>query len=179
MLNPKLVFPGQRLTVEEEYAPGRNAYVDDEGNVVASAFGEAQFDEDGREVNVSPKGRLPHFSLDVGTIVIGRVTLVKDAVVILNIGYAEKDGEKRAIYDSSAALGVARAAREFIRSLHDYYKVGDFVRAKVSGVTPYSIEVATNEKGLGVIRSRDEIVKRNIAGSERLPEENNEKKKEE
>ncbi len=169
MADPKkMVFPGQHLTVEEEYTSGTHTFVDDEGNVIASTPGVASFDEDAREVNVKPVGKDLQ-GIEVGTIVIGRVALVKDAVVILNIGYAEKDGKRRRIHDTSAALGVARVAREFIRSLHDHFKVGDFVRAKVTGVTPYSIEVSTNEKGLGTIVSRDQVIKATISGREVFP----------
>ncbi len=162
---PKIVFPGEHLSVEEEYAPGPNTYADEDGNVVASSTGNVAFDENAREVKVqttTPAGQ----GIEVGTIIVGRVSLVKDAVAILSIGYAEKNGERRMIHDSTAVLGVARVSREFIRSLKDYFKVGDFVRGRVTGVTPYSIEVSTNEKGLGVIASRDEIVRHTIAGNE-------------
>ena len=134
MPSPKLVFPGQRLTVEEEYASGHHTFVDDQGNVVSSMSGEALFDEDAREVHVSPS--IKSQGIDVGSIVLGRVSLVKDAVVILAIGYAEKDGEPRTIHDASAVLGVARASRDFVRSLKEHYQIGDLVRAKVSGLTP-------------------------------------------
>ncbi|MEK6902771.1 MAG: exosome complex RNA-binding protein Csl4 [archaeon] len=169
MADPKkMVFPGQHLTVEEEYTSGAHTFVDDEGNVVSTVSGTVSFDDDVREVNVHPTGKDLQ-AIDVGTIVIGRAALVKDAVVILNIGYAEKDGKRRRIHDTSAALGVARVAREFIRSLHDHFKVGDFVRAKVTGVTPYSIEVSTNEKGLGKILSREDVITKTIMGRETFP----------
>ncbi|MFH0970185.1 MAG: exosome complex RNA-binding protein Csl4 [Candidatus Diapherotrites archaeon] len=167
-MSRKIVFPGERLTVEEEYAPGYHAFSDEDGNVSSSIVGEASFDEESREVHVNPT-RNQHVSIDVGTIVYGRVALVKDAVVILSIGRAEKNGEKRAIHDASAVLGVARASRDFIRSLKEHYKIGDIVKAKVSSITPYSIEVSTNEKGFGVICSRDEIIQKTIAGGEKLP----------
>lgn len=169
MADPKkMVFPGQHLSVEEEYTSGKHTFVDDDGNVISSTSGVVAFDEDAREVNVHPSGKDLR-GIEVGAIVIGRVSLVKDAVVILNIGYAEKDGARRQIHDTSAALGVARVAREFIRSLHDHFKVGDFVRAKVTGVTPYSIEVSTNEKGLGKILSREDVVTKTIMGREVFP----------
>lgn len=174
MPSPKFAFPGQRLTVEEEYAAGPHTFVDEQGNVVSSISGEVSFDDDSREVQVAPF--VKNQGIDVGSIVLGRVALVKDAVVIMNIGYAEKDGERRTIYDTSAVLGVARASRDFVRSLKEHYQIGDFVRAKVSGLTPYSIEVSTNEKGLGKVLSRQEVVKKTIAGNERLPVEEKKEK---
>ncbi|MEK6820769.1 MAG: exosome complex RNA-binding protein Csl4 [archaeon] len=164
----KLVFPGERLTVEEEYAPGHHVFADTDGNVIASTMGEPSFDDDSREVHVTPTGNT-HTGLEVGSIVYGRVTLVKDAVVILSVGKAFKNGAQRSVYDASAALGVARASRDFVRSLKEHYKIGDFVRARVTSITPYSIEIATNEKGLGVVCSRAEVIQKTIAGKEVFP----------
>ena len=167
---PKVVFPGEHLTVEEEYSPGSHTHADENGNVYSSITGHPSFDDETREVLVHPKGNLAR-GIDVGTVVVGRVTLVKDAVAILAIGYAEKDGEKRLIHDASAVLGVARVSRDFIRSMKEHFKIGDFVRAKVSSVTPYSIEVATNEKGLGKLLSREQVIESLRVGNEIFPEE--------
>jgi hypothetical protein len=43
-------------------------------------------------------------------------------------------------------------------------------------LTPYSIEVSTNEKGLGKVLSRQEVVKKMVAGVERLPVEEKKEK---
>ncbi len=164
----KVVLPGQRLTVEEEYEPGTNTFADDEGNVISSTSGHAEFDEDSRAVHVhnthhNAKG------VEVGSIVVGRISLVKDAVALLNIGYAEKDGQKRQIFDSTGAIGVSRASRDFVRSMHDLFKIGDFVRAKVSSVNAYSIELMTADKGLGKILSRDDVIQDSRDGKETFP----------
>lgn len=164
----KIVHPGQRLTVEEEYEPGTNTFTDDEGNVISSTAGHAEFDEDARAVHVhnahhNAKG------IEIGTIVVGRISMVKDAVALLTIGFAEKNGQRRQIFDSTGAIGVARASRDFVRSMHDLFQVGDFVRAKVSNVTPYSIELMTADKGLGKVLSRQDVVQDERDEKEVLP----------
>ncbi len=164
----KIAHPGQRLTVEEEYEPGTNTFTDDEGNVISSTSGHITFNEDDRNVHVhnshhNAKG------IEVGSIVVGRISLVKDAVALLSIGYAEKNGQKRQIFDSTGAIGVARASRDFVRSMHDLFQIGDFVRAKVSNVTPYSIELMTADKGLGKVLSRDDVIQDERVEGETFP----------
>ncbi len=168
MDSKKVVYPGQRLTVEEEYEAGKNTFADEEGNVIATSPGEVSFNEDAREVHVTNTHHNAT-GLEVDTVIVGRVSLVKDAVALINIGWAEKNGQRRQIFDSTGALGVARASRQFIRSMHDLYQVGDFVRARVSAVNPYSIELSTNDKGFGKILSREQIVKEESMSTETFP----------
>ncbi len=164
----KIVFPGQPLTVEEEYEPGQNAYTDEEGNVVSSTAGIVSFDEDNREVHVKNAHHNAQ-GLEEGAIVIGKVSMVKDMVVLVAIGFAEKDGQRRHIYDTSGALNVSRATGQFVRSMHDLYKVGDFLRARVSNVTHFSVELSTNEKGLGKILAREKISQQENPSHETFP----------
>lgn len=163
----ELVFPGSPLTVEEEFAPGKNAYVDDEGNVLSAAIGSAAFDEQAREVHVQTRGKSVH-TLEAGSIVFGRVILVKDSVVVVGMAHAEKDGVKKKIFDTSATINIARVSSEYVRSLGDYFKIGDYIKARVVDVNSYGVELATNEQGLGVIFSRDQIVQKLVAGGEQF-----------
>lgn len=165
----KIVLPGQRLTVEEEYEPGMNTFADEEGNVISSTAGKVTFNEDAREVHVQNEHHNAA-GVEVGSIVVGRITMVKDAVALMTIGYAEKNGQRRQIFDATGAIGVARASRQFVRSMHDLFQIGDFVRAKVSSVTRYSTELMTADKGLGKILSRDDVIQSMRDGSETLPQ---------
>jgi exosome complex RNA-binding protein Csl4 len=53
--------------------------------------------------------------------------------------------------------------------MHDLFQIGDFVRAKVSNVTPYSVELMTADKGLGKILSREHVVRDERVESEVFP----------
>ncbi len=163
----EFVFPGSPLTVEEEFAPGRNAFVDDNGNVLSNSIGSASFDESAREVHVQPHGKAVR-PLEVGSIVYGRVILVKDSVVVVGMALAEKDGVKKKIFDTSATINIARVSSGYVRSLGDYFKIGDYIKARVVDVNTYGVELATNEQGLGVIVSRDQIVQKLVAGNEQF-----------
>lgn len=162
-----VVFPGSPLTVEEEFAAGKNAFVDDEGNVISSVMGNSNFDEENREAHVHQLGRHVN-GIESGDIVYGRVILVKDAVVVVAMALAEKDGKSKRIFDSSATINISRVSTQYVRSLGDFFKVGDYVKARVLDVNTYGVELATNEKGLGVIASRDHIIQKLVAGNEQF-----------
>lgn len=162
-----LVFPGSPLTVEEEFAAGKNVFVDDNGNVVANVIGSAEFDENSREAHVQQVGRQVN-GLETGAIVYGRVILVKDSVVVVGMALAEKDGKKKRIFDSSATINISRVSSQYVRSLGDFFKIGDYVKARVLDVNSYGVELATNEDGLGVIASRDTIIQKLVAGNEQF-----------
>jgi exosome complex RNA-binding protein Csl4 len=165
----KTVLPGDILTVEEEYASGPNTFVDNDGNVIATATGEPEFDEEVREVQVN-SGKKEVVGLAVGSTVIGRVGWMRDAVVMLQLGYAEKNGKKLQLFDKNAFLNVARVSRDYVKDLKDYFKIGDFVRAKVTDVTPYSVEVSTIDEGFGVICGRERILDLFVKGKEIVSE---------
>ena len=146
-----LAFPGQFLTVEEEYFPGHNTF-EENGKIYSAATGKASFDEEHKEVHVNP-GAEKLILIDPGTTVIGQVILVKDSFVVMNLLEASKGGERRKVLDPNATIFVSRVSQAYVKSLYDMFKIGDLVKAKVTEVTPTTIELATNENQLGVIKA--------------------------
>ncbi len=57
--------------------------------------------------------------------------------------------------------------------MHDLFQIGDFVRAKVSNVTPYSVELMTADKGLGKVLSREHVVRDESVDGEVFPQSTN------
>ncbi len=147
-----LVFPGQFLAVEEEYASGANTYLDEEGRVFSQALGVPTFDEHNHEVNVQKIAK-PVVPLDIGSIVLGKVALVKDNMLVLELLRAEKGGVPRKILQGSASVMISRVSPNFVKSLDDLFCIGDLVRAKVVEVNPYGVELATAEPMLGVVKA--------------------------
>src|SRR3989344_4706871 len=103
-----LVFPGQFLTVEEEYSPGQNVWLADDGHILADCVGVSDFDLQNRVVHVKKQSKsvLP---LDVGTIILGQVAIVKDSQVIVDFVSAQKNGVDRALTFSGGTIMVSRA----------------------------------------------------------------------
>jgi exosome complex component CSL4 len=148
----KIVLPGEFITVEEEFEAGRNAYEDKDGKVFSAKIGVTEFDEKNRNVSVKEAKR-KCIPIDFGTIVIGRVILVKDSVVIISIGEAEKNGEKRIPVHSNAQLLVSNVSRDYVKSLRNEFRIGDIVKAKVVKVTKHSIDLTTSFPEFGVIKA--------------------------
>ena len=151
-MEKKAVFPGDVIAVAEEFESGKNTFEDEEGNITSTLTGIALFNEQEKEVSVAKKGHKA-IPLDVGSTVLGSVALVKDDVVILHVFDAKKNGERRVIRESNAALGISKVSQEYIRSLNDKFKIGDIVKAEVWEITPYSLEITTNKPELGVIKA--------------------------
>ena len=144
MSKDKIYVPGDIITTEEEYAPGKNTF-EDKGYIKASGFGKATFDEMEKEVNLESKKLEP---LTKGDIVYARVSLVKDSVVVLNIIKAEKN---KIIINTKGQIPAKFVAQAYIRNVKEFYKVGDYVKAKVMLANNLVVDLATNEVGLGVI----------------------------
>ena len=144
MVKNKIYVPGEVITTEEEYAPGKNTF-EDKGYVKASGFGTANFDEMQKEVSLKSK-KVETLKRD--DIVYCRVSIVKDSVVIVNIVKAEND---KALIVSRGQIPAKFVAKAYIRNVKEFYKVGDYIKAKVISASNLAVDLATNEKGLGVI----------------------------
>ena len=143
----KAVFPGDFITTEEEFVAGRNAYEED-GEVKASIMGKTDFDQENKEVNVRGNGIS---TLKVGDIVIGQVIKVKESMVTVELLGSEK---RRAIGMTRAQIPVRNISQAYVEDPRKLFKVGDYVKAKVTVATRLAIDLATNEKGLGVVEAR-------------------------
>ena len=144
MAKDKIYVPGEVITTEEEYAPGKNTF-EDEGYIKASGFGTATFDDMQKEVNLESKKIEP---LTKDDIVYCRVGLVKDSVVVVDILKSENN---KALIVSRGQIPAKFVAKAYIRNVKEFYKVGDYVKAKVISASELAVDLATNEEGLGVI----------------------------
>ena len=145
-----IAVPGEFLTTEEEFMPGKNTFERD-GSIYSNSLGEAEFDSKTKEVSVKKKN--PVSVLDVGTIVYGEVVISRENRAVISISYAEKDGEKKVITLTSATIPVRNAGRGFIKDMRDCFKIGDFVKAKVALAESFAVDLRTNDPGLGVIKA--------------------------
>jgi exosome complex component CSL4 len=152
MKKKKIVVPVEMLATAEEYVAGPNTFESNKGDILAVTVGQPLFDEGNREVDVKTESRkvLP---LETGSIVLGVVDFVKESAVIISLFDAEKRGIKRVLRETRAALMVSKVSREYIKDLHDFFKIGDIVKAKVIKLTPYSIDLATDSPDLGVVKA--------------------------
>lgn len=145
-MKKKVFFPGEQIAIEEEYSAGRSAF-EEEGLIKASIIGESILDDNEREANI--KGKMVEVARE-GDVVYGKITTIKESSAVVEILKAD---EKKVICNTRAQLPVRNVAKEYVTNISDFYKVGDFIKAKISKVDKYSIDIATNETGLGVINA--------------------------
>ena len=141
-----IVVPGEEISSEEQYSGGENTFTKF-GKVKSLTLGKAIFDEGQKKVSV--EGKLIQ-TITVNDIVYGKVVRVKDSMVLLELTSAENN---KKITSKEANLPVRNVSTEYISKLDNFFKIGDIVKAKVVGVNPLGIDLATNETGLGVIKA--------------------------
>lgn len=150
-LKNQIVVPGDFLTTEEEFNAGNNTFESD-GRIFADSVGIPVFDQKTREVKVEKLSRTTKV-VDIGTIVFGKVVVVRDNNLIIELMEAEKDSEPRRLLHSSATLMIRRIGFGFIKSTEEEFKIGDIVKAKVVEVNKYGYELSTADSELGVVKA--------------------------
>jgi len=151
MSTKKVVLPGEFLATEEEFVPGKNAFDDEEGNVFSGSLGSVETDSTTKEISVKPSVGL--HKLKRGSIVYGRVALVKDNSLTVNLLRDPDKAERQILAPSVAMLPVRSVSREYVRNLKDFFKIGDIVKARVDKIIHVGIDIATNDPDLGVIKA--------------------------
>ncbi|MFA5357339.1 MAG: exosome complex RNA-binding protein Csl4 [archaeon] len=146
----ELVFPGEEITTEEEFAPGKNTFAE-KGAVRASIVGKKEFDDATKEARI--KGTAVT-KLRSGDIVTAKVRSVSDSKVLTSIISVEnEEGGKKVIGIKDAALPVRNVSNAYVTNLKTLFKIGDIVRARVSMANRLAVDLETNSKGFGVIKA--------------------------
>jgi exosome complex component CSL4 len=151
-MKKQVFIPGEVITTKEKYSPGQNTFLD-EGYIKAATAGEAKFDDINKEVSI-PGREIK--ALEEGDIVIGRVSLMKESVVVVDILKAEKN---RIILVTKGQIPVRNVAKKYVSDLSKFFKVGDYVKARVVSANDLAVDLTTAETGLGVITAYCSICK--------------------
>jgi exosome complex component CSL4 len=141
-----ITVPGAEIATEEQYAGGKNTFSQN-GAIKSLVLGKVVFDENRKEVEVI--GKMVQ-TITIGDIVYGKVMNVKDSMIMVELKSAE--GDKK-ITATAAMIPVRNISTEYVSDPKSAYRIGDLVKAKVVNNTPLGIDLATNEKGLGVIKA--------------------------
>jgi len=145
----KVVLPGEFLSTEEEFEPGKNAFESD-GNIYSGSLGSLETDSKAKEISVRPA--VERHVVGKGSVLLGRVSLVKENSVMVEL-CKDPDNKAPIISHGMAMLPVRNVSRDYVEHLRDCFKVGDLVKVKVSKILPNGIDVATNEPDLGVVKA--------------------------
>ncbi len=149
-MKKKTVLPGDFLSTEEEFEPGRNAFLD-EGDIISDSVGKPV--EDGKRKTVSVQSQKPLLVIRRDDIVLGRVETVRDNSVTLSIMPEPAGNGKKVLTHGRASLPIRMVSRDYVERLSDMFRIGDWIRAKVAKIEPAGIDLRTDEPGFGVIRA--------------------------
>jgi len=145
----KHTIPGEFLAAEEEFESGANTF-EENGNIFSDSVGKISEDKAQRTVSILKEKEL--LPLKVGSIVFGKVNLVRSSSVLVEIFAARSEKGRQVSRMTMASLPVRNVAQGYVKQLNEKFRIGDIIKAKVSMVSPYGIDLRTNEPELGVIR---------------------------
>jgi len=88
--------------------------------------------------------------LKVGDVVIGKIVVVKDNMVVVEIVSA---GNSVLSPADMGVIFVKNIDTKFVESTNDCFSKGDLIKAKIIETGAYEYKLATNNQDLGVIRT--------------------------
>lgn len=142
----KLVLPGARLAVTEEFIGGSGTY--SEGNYVYSAVtGKVVLDIEKHEISVLSKPKPANIPKD-GDIVLGTVVNVSRQMITISVSYINN----KEVYPSyTMVIHVSQLSKEYLETADDAVCLADIVRAKVIDAKTIPLQGTLIGSQLGVI----------------------------
>ncbi len=142
----QFVVPGKPLGVIEEFTPGQGTYVE-KGKIHAEVCGRTLLDLQNKTVSVfplCPAAKVPK----VGSIVTGQVSKLQNKTALIRIF---KIGKEQLSGVFSGLIYISDISPSYIDSIHDAFKPGDIIRAKVISTKNRVYHLSTNDKNLGTL----------------------------
>ena len=147
-LEAKMVLPGDEIAVAEEFEPGEGTY-ERNGLVYAATPGVLGLDAENRIARV--RAFNPPAELKVGDIVYGVMDDIRGMMATATI--LAIHGRTRQISgQSDGTIHISNVSDEYTEDIHDKFRLGDIIRAKVIQVKP-SLQLTTAEPNLGVVKA--------------------------
>ncbi len=145
----RAVLPGDLIGTSEEYSPKNGTYVD-KGNIYAAASGIVKVNMKDRSISVIPITNTPPH-IQIGDIVIGQVTDVKDSVALVEIAGIKGKGEREIVNADQAAIHVSNVKDAYVKELYYEFAPFDIVKARVIDLR--NMRLTTVDKELGVMKA--------------------------
>lgn len=146
----KRVLPGDFISTEEEFEAGENAFAA-QGSILSDSVGTVIENRGQKTIGVLKEKNVA--AVKPNDLVFGSVVSVRENSVHLSIFSEPDENERKVLLRTFAYLPVRLVSRHYVKNLHELFKIGDLVKAKIAAVFSYGIDVRTNEPELGVIRA--------------------------
>jgi len=145
------VLPGDVVGSAEEFMPGEGTYLKG-GYVRAQTAGLIQVDRKNRSANIIPKSNVPP-KLQVGDIVVGRVTDLKESLAIIGLAF-KKGYEARPLFNKEGLIHISHVKNTYVKDIHQALGLGDIVKAKIIDIrNGDSVGLSIVDKDLGVVKA--------------------------
>ncbi len=144
--NGRLVLPGERLGVIEEFIADAGTYVKD-GVIYSIVVGRALLDLSNKRVSVHPlirRAKVPK----IASVILGQVSRVQKQNAFVRIH--EISGNQLSGF-FSGLLHISDVQLRYVDSMFDVCKPGDIVRAKVISEKNRTYHLSTKDRNLGVV----------------------------
>ena len=143
------VIPGDFLATAEEFVPGDGAYEED-GKIYSSCTGVVLVDVRTKHISVFSRALGPP-SLKSGDVVVGRVEGVRDQSANIHIGVLRGREDRELPLPNMGMIHVSQVHTGYVKEMHDQFKPGDIVRARVLNARREPVQLSTAGDDLGVI----------------------------
>ena len=145
----KIVMPGDKLGIIEQYLPGSGTY-DDNGIIKSSVLGNVKIDQKRKVISVESDAKPA--VLEVGDIVYGQITDIKPQRANLNIECI-KDNARPLALPYMGAIHISQAKKDYLEKLSDAFRIGDIVQAKVTKISGDNVDLSTIDADCGVLKA--------------------------
>ncbi len=143
------VLPGDIIGTSEEFIPRNGTYIES-GNIYSTASGIVNINKKERSISVRPVTNTPPH-LQIGDIVIGQITDVKDSVALVEIAGIKGKGEREIVNAEQAAIHVSNVKDAYVKDLYYEFAPFDIVKARVLDLR--NMRLSTVNKELGVMKA--------------------------
>ena len=147
-LDGQFVVPGEKLSVVEEFTPGRGT-VEVDGTIFSSQTGVAAFDANRHVVSVKPSTGPPVVP-EEGSTIIGIVEKVQEKMAIVNIIVVDGHEVQPPF---TGMLHISNSSPRFERFMGDVCKPNDIIRGKVIDISQRIPKLTTVGRDMGVIKA--------------------------
>ena len=144
------VMPGDVLGVSEQFLPDKWTY--DDGNCIkATVFGNVSIDNKTKMISIIPKSGTPAL-LKVGDTVYGQVSDVRGQRAVIDI-QGMKNCNRQLALSYLGAIHISQVKKGYLEKLHDAFRIGDIIEAKVSKIMGDNLDLNTLDKDGGIIKA--------------------------
>lgn len=144
------VMPGDVLGVSEQFLPDEWTY-DDGGCIKAAVLGNVSIDNKGKMISIIPKSGKPAL-LKVGDIIYGQVSDIRGQRAVIDV-QGMKNCDRQLALSYMGAIHISQVKNGYLEKLHDAFRIGDIIEAKVTKIMGDNLDLNTIDKERGVIKA--------------------------